>query len=137
MRYREDNPAEHARARAAVAEWREAHPDGTVDQMVADVGPLFRRDYAIVLRGLFYAGVPGTAAVADDCVERRVQFEAAHPEVQILPPKDPLRGPWRATVPAGEVAGKVLVSTVTAWSLCDLMDKLETAYRPDVTPSES
>jgi hypothetical protein len=55
VRYREDNPADLARARAAVAEWREANPDGTREQLVADLGPRFRAGYGVVLRGVLSA----------------------------------------------------------------------------------
>jgi hypothetical protein len=55
VRYREDNPADLDRARKAVAEWREVNPSGTIDQLLADVGPQFRPDYAVVLRGVLGA----------------------------------------------------------------------------------
>jgi len=50
MRYREDKPADLARARAAVAAWRKEHPEGVAEQLIAALGPAFHRDYAPVLR---------------------------------------------------------------------------------------
>lgn len=50
MRFREDTPKEQRRARAAVADWRDGHPGGTVDEMVAAVGPAFHHDYGPFLR---------------------------------------------------------------------------------------
>jgi hypothetical protein len=47
MRYREDNPADLARARAAVAAWRGQNPAGTSEEMVAAIGRQFHRDYAV------------------------------------------------------------------------------------------
>lgn len=41
MRFRDDTPAFQARAQAAVARWREQHPQGTPDEMAAAVGPSF------------------------------------------------------------------------------------------------
>ncbi len=139
MRYREDNPVDLDRARVAVAEWREAHPNSTADQLVADIGPQFHRGYAVVLRGVFFAAADrarGQRPADDDCVERRARFEAEHPDVPIVTPPT-LRDLWRATVPAGQAADHDLGMQVTAWSLCDLMDKLDDIYPPDVTPDES
>ena len=138
MRYREGNPADLDRARVAVAEWREAHPDGTSEQLVADIGPQFHRGYAVVLRGVFFAAADRArgqrpAGDTDDCVERRARFEAEHPETVIVTPPT-LRDLWRATVPAGQAAGRDIGMQVTAWSLCDLMDKLDDIYPPNVTP---
>jgi hypothetical protein len=42
VRFRADSPEELARARAAVAEWRDQHPAGTADQLVAALGGQFR-----------------------------------------------------------------------------------------------
>ncbi len=55
MRFREDNPAEVARARAAVAAWREQNPAGTGEDLVAAVGHQFHRDYSVVLRAVLFA----------------------------------------------------------------------------------
>ncbi len=41
MRFREDKPADLERARAAVARWREQHPAGIEDQMIAALGSQF------------------------------------------------------------------------------------------------
>ena len=50
VRFRENTEEYQARARAAVAAWRAAHPAGTAEQMLAAVSPAFHRDYAVVLR---------------------------------------------------------------------------------------
>jgi len=55
VRFREDKPEDLDRARAAVAAWREQHPEGTADQLVADLGGQFHRDYGVVLRGVLFA----------------------------------------------------------------------------------
>lgn len=55
MRYREDKPADLARARAAVAAWRDQNPAGTAEELVAAVGRQFHRDYAVVLRAVLFA----------------------------------------------------------------------------------
>ena len=55
MRFRDDNPAELARARAAVAAWREQNPAGTGEDMIAAVGHQFHRDYGVVLRAVLFA----------------------------------------------------------------------------------
>ncbi len=52
MRFREDKPEDLARARAAVAEWRDRHPQGTADQLLADLGGQFHPDYGPVLRSV-------------------------------------------------------------------------------------
>jgi hypothetical protein len=54
MRFREDTPQELERARKAVAEWREAHPEGTAAEMVAAIGGQFHPHYAVALRGILY-----------------------------------------------------------------------------------
>lgn len=55
MRFRVDSPQELTRARAAVSAWREEHPDGTGEQLVAALGGQFHRDYGAVLRVVFFA----------------------------------------------------------------------------------
>jgi hypothetical protein len=55
VRFREDKPEDLVRARAAVAAWREQHPQGTYDQLVADLGPGFHKDYGPVLRSVLFA----------------------------------------------------------------------------------
>jgi hypothetical protein len=54
MRYREDKPEYLLRAREAVAAWREKHPQGTYEQLVADLGPDFPDGYASVLRSVLF-----------------------------------------------------------------------------------
>ena len=41
MRFRDDNPQELARARAAVSVWRKDHPAGTAEQLTTALGPQF------------------------------------------------------------------------------------------------
>ena len=55
MRFREDSPRELARARAAVAEWRDQNPAGTPGQLTADLGGQFHPDYGPVLRAVLFA----------------------------------------------------------------------------------
>jgi hypothetical protein len=55
VRFREDNPEDLDRARAAVAAWREQNPEGTAEQLVAAVGADFHRDYGPVLRAVLFA----------------------------------------------------------------------------------
>ena len=55
MRYREDTPGELARARAAIAAWRDRNPAGTGDDLLAAIGDQFQRDYAVVLRAVLFA----------------------------------------------------------------------------------
>jgi hypothetical protein len=68
VRYREDKSADLARARAAVRAWREEHPDGTPEQLVAAVGPRFRRDWAPVLRAMLYVADKHAARVVTGIV---------------------------------------------------------------------
>lgn len=55
MRFRDDSPVDLARARAAVAAWREQNPAGTGEELVAAVGHQFHPDYGAVLRGVLWA----------------------------------------------------------------------------------
>jgi len=55
MRFREDKPEDLDRARAAVAAWRAQHPQGTNEQLVADLGSQFHPDYAVVLRSILFS----------------------------------------------------------------------------------
>lgn len=55
MRFRDDNPQDLARARAAVAAWRDQNPAGTAEQLVATLGGQFHRDYRPVLRAMLFA----------------------------------------------------------------------------------
>jgi hypothetical protein len=54
VRFREDKPGDLAKAREAVTKWREEHPDGTAEQLVAGIGGQFHRDYGPVLRALLF-----------------------------------------------------------------------------------
>ena len=55
MRFRDDNPADLVRARAAVMAWRAQNPAGTGDELVAAVGRQFHADYGVVLRAVLFA----------------------------------------------------------------------------------
>ena len=55
MRFRDEKPGDLDRARAAVAAWRDSHPAGTADDLVAAVGPAFHPEWAAVLRGVLFA----------------------------------------------------------------------------------
>ena len=55
MRFRDEKPGDLDRARAAVAAWRDDHPVGTADDLVAAVGPAFHPEWAAVLRGVLFA----------------------------------------------------------------------------------
>ena len=46
MRFRDDNPADLARARTAVMAWRDQNPAGMGDELVATVGRQFHRTTA-------------------------------------------------------------------------------------------
>ncbi len=55
MRYREDTPGELARARAAVAAWRDRNPAGVGENLISAIGHQFHRDYGVVLRAVLFA----------------------------------------------------------------------------------
>jgi hypothetical protein len=55
VRYRENTPEELARARAAVAAWRDRNPAGTGEDLLSAVGRQFHRDYGVVLRAVLFA----------------------------------------------------------------------------------
>lgn len=55
MRFRDDSPADLARARAAVASWRDQNPAGNADELIATIGHRFHRDYDVVLRAVLFA----------------------------------------------------------------------------------
>jgi len=55
VRFREDKPADLARARVAVAIWRSRNPAGTGEELVAAIGHQFHPDYGVVLRGVLFA----------------------------------------------------------------------------------
>ena len=44
-----------ARARAAVAAWRERNSAGTGEEMLAAIGRQFHRDYGVALRAMLFA----------------------------------------------------------------------------------
>jgi hypothetical protein len=54
VRYRDDKPGTRDRARKAVAAWREQHPDGTYEELVADLGPDFPDGYGPILRSMLF-----------------------------------------------------------------------------------
>jgi hypothetical protein len=54
VRFRDDNPADLARARSAVAAWRDQNPAATSGELVAAVGQ-FHPDYGVVLRAVLFA----------------------------------------------------------------------------------
>jgi hypothetical protein len=54
MRFRDD-PADLVRARAAVADWREQHPAGNAEDLIAAIGQRFHQDYEVVLRAMLFA----------------------------------------------------------------------------------
>jgi hypothetical protein len=55
VRFREDNPEDLDRARAAVTAWRDQNPEGTAEQLAAALSAGFHRDYGPVLRALLFA----------------------------------------------------------------------------------
>jgi hypothetical protein len=55
VRYREDTPGELARARAAVAGWRDRNPAGTGEDLIGAIGRQFHLDYGVVLRAVLFA----------------------------------------------------------------------------------
>ena len=55
VRFREDNPADLARACSAVTAWRDENPSSTGDELVAAIGHQFHRDYSVVLRVVLFA----------------------------------------------------------------------------------
>ena len=55
MRFRDDNPADLARARSAVTAWRDQNPAETGAELVAAVGRQFHPDYGAVLRAVLSA----------------------------------------------------------------------------------
>lgn len=55
MRFREDKPEDLTRAREEVTTWRSRNPEGTADQLVADLGSRFHPDYGPVLRSVLFS----------------------------------------------------------------------------------
>lgn len=64
-------------------------------------------------------------SAVQDCVVRRRRFEAEHTDVTILIPARP-GDRWRAILPLGVLPDDG--TTLGAWDLCDLMDKLDQLY---------
>jgi hypothetical protein len=54
MRFREDTEDDRARARDAVRAWRDEHPDGSPEEMLAALGPQYHADYGPVLRAMLF-----------------------------------------------------------------------------------
>jgi hypothetical protein len=46
-----------------VAEWREQHPEGTGEELVAALGGQFHPDYGPVLRGMLFAADRGLTSM--------------------------------------------------------------------------
>ncbi len=57
MRFREDNPQELVRARAAVAAWCDQNPAGTAEQLIAAPCGQSHRDYGLA-KGIMAAYFP-------------------------------------------------------------------------------
>jgi len=55
VRYRENRAEDLARARAAVAAWRDRNLAGSGEELIADIGHQFHRDYGVVLRAVLFA----------------------------------------------------------------------------------
>lgn len=55
MRFREDKPEDLARAREEVAAWRARNPQGTAEQLLADIGHGYHQDYGPVLRSVLFS----------------------------------------------------------------------------------
>src|SRR5713226_5687893 len=151
MRFREDKPEDLARARSAVTAWREQNPQGTADQLVADLGGQFHPDYAVVLRSVLFTTdrqsartVTGIIAARtgarpvnpprmhlvpdeEDQVLRLLAFRAAHPEVII---GDGGFGTWQARIP--EPNGETVTTRYTLREVLDRLDELTAAdSKPD------
>ncbi len=78
MRFRENNPGDLVRARAAVAAWRDEHPAGTGEELIAALGHQFNPDYGPVLRAVLFAvdrrrAREVTGVTAEDPVPRRAR----------------------------------------------------------------
>lgn len=54
VRYREDTAEELARARVAVAAWRDRNSGGTAEDLIAAIGGQFNREYGVVLRAVLF-----------------------------------------------------------------------------------
>ena len=65
-----------------------------------------------------------------DALARRRLFEAAHPDVTIVPPAR-TSDRWRAIVPLGMIPGRPDETTIGSYGLGGLMDQLDVIYPPD------
>jgi hypothetical protein len=132
MRYRDVKEADLARARAAVGEWRDSHPEGTSEAMLAELGAQFDPDYQVILRGMLFRTdrdrgrtVRAAVRLVLDEGEQRVRlalFRSAHPEVAIG------RGEfrtWEARIREPDGVRYVVVAT-----LRELMDRLDVLFGP-------
>jgi hypothetical protein len=54
VRFLDEKPEDLTRARDEISAWRRAHPEGTPEQLIADVGRHFHPDWTPVLRALLY-----------------------------------------------------------------------------------
>jgi hypothetical protein len=54
VRFREDKPEDLERARTEVAAWRERNPQGTSDQLAAELGGRFHKDHGPLLRAVLF-----------------------------------------------------------------------------------
>ena len=71
-----------------------------------------------------------------DALTRRREFEAAHPEVTVVPPGVAWER-WRAVVPAGTIPSDPTATTLGSYALAGLMDQLDELYPPaDGNPGE-
>ena len=70
MRFRDDNPADLARARTAVTAWRDQNRAGTSGELVAAVGRQFHPDYGVVPRAVLFAAVRHRAREVTGIVAR-------------------------------------------------------------------
>jgi hypothetical protein len=55
VRYRKDTAGELARARVAVAAWRDRNPAGTGEDLLAAIGHQLHPDYGVMLRAVLFA----------------------------------------------------------------------------------
>ena len=78
--------------------------------------------------GVRFLGPLRRGSAIQDCVERRRQFEAEQTDVTIVTPGRP-GDRWRAILPLGVLPDDG--TTIGAWSLCNLMDKLGALYPYD------
>ena len=109
MRFREDKPADLERARAAVAQWREQHPTGTEDEMIAALGSQFHPEYGPVLRATLFAlerhrTSTSTSTGADPVPGTR---PAPPPPAESPGQPPPVRSPWKRCAASSGTAGRL------------------------------